>query len=231
MAIYTLLLSAPAAVAQQKGKKVEAWELHYGVQMEAMNNDTTQKEQLASLQLAQALMSGNPEEPALRCYLTDHLLRVETTGLMAAVTVMDKRDSVYYQIDSTFKKAYRHSSSMPEIETRMVGDSLVVIDPDDFEIKMLEDTSTLLGWPCRKALFTNREMPDQQIQVWYTERLPRLYWGKYKYLQQLPGCALAVFTVQGNLLLGIRAEKIRRTTLPEALFMPPAGYEVEDVSF
>lgn len=228
-----LLLLPFALTAQQQSvtPTVNAWEIQYRFHMEMIQDSTLteeDKKNAAAMQVAQLLLGDDAEKPALRCYMDQNRFRVEQNGLVSSITLADRRDTVYYIIDTSFKQAIRHSALEPAVEVQMDGDSVQVISSDDFEMSLYDDTATVSGFPCKKARFYNPLFPGQAITVWYTERIPVLYWGKYKYLQKLPGCVLAIFTQQGATNIGIRAGKAAQAQVPESLFQVPEGYEISE---
>jgi GLPGLI family protein len=231
--LLMLLLLPFALTAQQQTvtPTVNAWEIHYGFHMEMIQDSTLTEEDrknAAAMQVAQLLLGDDEEKPALRCYMEQNRFRVEQNGLVSSITLADKRDTVYYIIDTSFKQVIRHSALEPAVEVQMAGDSIQVISSEDFEMTLSDDTTTLAGFPCKKARFYNPSFPGQAITVWYTERIPVLYWGKYKYLQKLPGCPLAVFMQQGSTNIGIRVKKAAQVEVPGSLFQLPEGYEITE---
>jgi len=230
--LFMLLLSPFTLAAQQSATPtVKAWEISYGFHMEMLQDSILSEEDkknAAAMSIAQLLLGDDEEKPALRCFLEANRFRVEENGLISSITLGNKRDTVYYIVDTTFKQAIRHSALEPAVEVQMDGDSILVISSDDFEMTLHNDTTTLAGFPCKMARFYNPSFPAQAITVWYTERIPVLYWGKYKYLQKLPGCALAIFTQQGSSNIGIHVKKAVQAEVPETLFQLPEGYEMAE---
>lgn len=87
----------------------------------------------------------------------------------------------------------------------------------------------IAGLPCKRAIFSNPELPGSEIIVWYTEKVRPFYWGKYSYLKQLPGAALAIYTQQQHLMIGVQAKSIRQVSVNSDIFYPPKGYKIIEI--
>jgi len=91
-------------------------------------------------------------------------------------------------------------------------------------------TKTIAGYPCKLAIInTDPESEDNesQIEIWYTEKIPVLYWGQFSFLKNVPGAALAI-TVGEN---GFVAFNIAQESVPASFFEIPESYteyEIEE---
>ncbi|MET4081733.1 GLPGLI family protein [Pedobacter sp. UYP30] len=227
------MLFASKINAQEKTASVsEVWKIDYGLvfkSIDPLNKAKQDNGQLSELELAKALTMGDDEGPILRCYLSKGKYRVEEKGLSSSVIVYQQPDTSYYRLDTAQKVAYRSAINRPYVDVQMAGDSMIVISSDDFKLKQSEDTATVAGYFCKKAVFSMDDYPAQEITVWYSPQLPPMYWGKYTYLQKLPGCALSIFSKQQKLMVGIEAKIVEKLTVANTLFSVPTDYEKEDV--
>lgn len=225
------------ANAQQAEKEtiVPAWKITYhldfGTLQPAGVSSKGAEEQLVMMELAKSLSGSSSEAPPLTCYVNPNYIRVEQNGLGGGITIADKRDTVSFLLDSASKTATKFPAAMPNLQTQLNGDSVVLISSDDFKIKLLNDTITIAGQHCKKAIFVNPAHPENVITVWYAPGLPRLYWQKYSYLKSIPGCTLSIGTVAKGLNVGIKADTVKKVSLPESFFQPPADYTVSDSMF
>lgn len=236
--LLLILLIAGMAYAQKpaKANNIAVWKISYHLdfgsperQQEA--NTTGSEEQSVMMELAKALSGSSEDRPPLTCYVNENYLRIEQNGLGGGITLADKRDTSSYSLDTLNKTAIRYPAEIPNLQTQVDGDSLVVISSDDFKMELKNETMTIAGQLCRKAIFTNPEQGEQTITVWYAAALPRLYWQKYSYLKNIPGCALSIGTVSKGLNVGIKAGKIEKVNTSESFFQPPADYEITEGMF
>ena len=188
--LLLFLLQSLQAQNKTTAKKIQAWQVDYNLYFreDTGYTPTSPKDSVAEMtsRLMKALIQ-NDDGPMLFCYITDQKIKVEQKGMMSYTTLVNKKDTVYYVLDTAFETAYRKRST---IETTYSEDSILVIDPKDFEVTFEKERKEILGYSCKKAVFFNPKLPKATIVAWYTEEIPTLYWGKYTYLKKLPGCAL-----------------------------------------
>ncbi len=231
--LFTLLLFLLRPLplqAQNKitTKKIPAWQVDYNLYFreDTGNVPTSPKDSVAEMtsRIMKALIQ-NDDGPILLCYITDQKIRVEQKGMMSYTTLVDKRDTAYYVLDTSFETAYRKRSN---IETTYSGNSIIVIDPEDFEVTFDKERKKILGYSCKKAVFFNPALPKATIVAWYTEEIPVLYWGKYTYLKKLQGCVLLLYTRAEHKKVGITAHQIRKVDVSPSIFEVPENYKIED---
>ncbi|MBB5619052.1 GLPGLI family protein [Pedobacter cryoconitis] len=236
--LLVLLVSAIFANGQQlkKVKSVAAWKRSYALDFgQPQQKEASSKKdqgELAMMELAMSLSGSSDNSPPLICYLSPEYIRVEQRGLGGGITIADKRDTVSYLLDTVAKTAIKYPAAMPNIQTAMAGDSMMVISSADFVMQLKEGTLVIAGKACKKAVFVNPHSPENVITVWYAPELPRLYWQQYSYLKSVPGCALAIGTLSRGLNIGIKANLIEQVALAESFFIPPPTYTInEEMSY
>lgn len=236
--LLVLLVSAIFAYGQQlkKVKSVAAWKISYALDFgQPQQKEASSKKdqgELAMMELAMSLSGSSDNSPPLICYLSPEYIRVEQRGLGGGITIADKRDTVSYLLDTVAKTAIKYPAAMPNIQTAMAGDSMMVISSADFVMQLKEGTLVIAGKACKKAVFVNPHSPENVITVWYAPELPRLYWQQYSYLKSVPGCALAIGTLSRGLNIGIKANLIEQVALAESFFIPPPTYTInEEMSY
>jgi|GEM_PF-3994148 len=237
--LATLLLSGLAFIVNAQHLKKEitvpAWKIDYHLDFGPLEPATASskeaQEQLVMMEMAKSLSGSSAEAPPLTCYVNKNYIRVEQKGLGGGITIADKRDTISFLLDSTLKTATKFPAAIPNLQTQLNGDSVVFISSDDFKVELLKDTMNIAGQHCQKAIFRSPAHPENVITVWYAPGLPRLYWQKYSYLKSVPGCALSIGTTTKGLNVGIKADIVKKVSLPESFFLPPANYAVSESMF
>ena len=82
-------------------------------------------------------------------------------------------------------------------QTRVALRNCGVIDPENIEEYPItfksEESATILGFPCKLAVIEifSEDSSDEsgKVEIWYTEKIPQIFWGNYQYLNQIPGAA------------------------------------------
>lgn len=218
----------------QEIKKVKAWKVDYDMAFEMPKKNSEQmtedeKGLVAMMELGKAMSGAKEGEPILRAYVTETRMRVEQKGLIASVQVSNLEDSSSYNIYAPTKTAYKVPLATPKVSTEMQGDSMVVISTADADLRLTEETSNIAGFKCKKALLgvTVGEV-TQDITIWYTEDLPKLFWGEYSYLEDVPGMALQISTNTNGMSVGIKAGSLKEELVDDTLFTVPADYTIEE---
>lgn len=218
----------------QETKKVKAWVVNYEMALDLPKKNTDElsdedKKMIAMMELGKALSGAEEGRPLLKAYVTSNNMRVEQGGLLSSVQVSNLTDSTSYTLDSSSKIAYRVPLASPKISTEMVGDSLVVVSSADGKLRFTDDTITIANYICKKALMSI-SMGDntQDIIIWYAENLPKLFWGEYDYLENIPGLPMKVSTLTHGMEVGIKVTSLSEELVDDALFRVPANYTVED---
>jgi len=215
-------------------KKVKAWKVDYDMAFEMPKKNSEQmtedeKKLVAMMELGKAMSGTKEGEPVLRAYVTETRMRVEQKGLIASVQVSNLEDSSSYNIYAPTKTAYKIPLATPKISTEMQGDSMVVISTTDADLRLTEETSNIAGFECKKALLgvTVGEV-TQDITIWYAEDLPKLFWGEYSYLEDVPGMALQISTDTNGMSVGIKAGSLKEELVDDTLFTVPVDYTIEE---
>jgi len=230
-----LLISANFNSARaQEIKKVKAWIVNYEIAFDLPKKNTDElsdedKKMIAMMELGRALSGTEEGKPLLKAYVTSSNMRVEQGGLLSSVQLSNLTDSISYTLDSSSKTAYRVPLASPKVSAEMVGDSLVVVSSADGKIRFTDDTTTIAGHVCRKALMA-MEVGDntQDIIIWYAENLPKLFWGEYDYLEKIPGLTMKVSTLTHGMEVGMKVTSLSEELVDDELFNVPADYTMED---
>jgi len=232
-----LLWIIPFQGLAQASKKIKTWVVSYDLVYDMPNKKTTdlskeEKQTMAIMELAKAMGGGKDGEPLLQIYANKQAIRVEQKGISRSVQISNLIDSTSFLLDSASSTAYRVPLASPKIDTRFVGDSMVVVSSQDAEIQFTDDTSHIAGFACKKAFMSIKVgKMTQNITIWYAPELPQVFWGEYDYLERIPGLALKISTETQGMDMGIVATTVKEDELDEEFFSLPPSYKVEEGFF
>ena len=88
------------------------------------------------------------------------------------------------------------------------------------QIKYLEETKTVAGYTCHKAMVTDA---NGTTTLWYTKELGMF---KHKDYETLDGFPLEYETAQNNMHLNMQATVVEKGSVADNLFTIPDGYQV-----
>lgn len=228
--LLNLAVFFAGAQTKQPGQVIASWKITYDLELtssEPAKTPAAQNEQRRQLkQLTQSLSSATDNTPPLVGFVSKEYIRIEQTGIGGGITLADKRKTVSYLLDTVTHVATQYPLHKNTTQKKQTGDSLMVISSKNFVMKLLPDTMTIAGKLCKKATFTVPNKPKDLITVWYAPDMPRLYWEKYSYLKQLPGCTLAISTVSHGMNVGIQASMVEEMNVPEEFYLVPGTYKI-----
>ena len=219
-------------VRAQGTNREKAWVVDYEVVFDLPKRDAHEltyedKQMIAMMELGKAMSGADQGKSVLKAYVTPTHIRVEQGGLLSTIQVSNIMDSTSFLLDSASKVAYRSPLASPKISSDMVGDSLVVISSADREWYFSDDTLTIAGHLCKKAVMRiSAGYEAQDMIIWYAENMPKLFWGEYDYLEDIPGLAMRIATVQHGMEIGVQVRDIHEESVDAALFEVPADYTV-----
>ena len=225
---------------KQSMDSVLVWHLSYRLSADVTNMASKAKIKNGRIPTAFKVLSKTsnrlePKDspgPALDIWVTDSLERVESVSMLGRTTfLIHKNDSLQrqLQLDRTTQTAYLGVMGLPTVS--LVGDSVIIIDPKDFNLHLTDKTDTLLHMEAKYAYYdSNTPYVDKQINVWYTDKVPAIYWDKYNYLRALPGAALIILATVGKAQIGITLSAARQVLVAKDFFEVPSGYKLVDYS-
>lgn len=218
----------------QEIKKVKAWVVGYDIAFDMPKKDSEsmteeEKQMIAMMELGKAMSGTKEGEHLLKAYVTESKMRIEQKGIISSVQISNLEDSSSYNLYAESKTASRTAMATAKINTEMVGDSMVVVNAADAKVRLTDEIAEIAGFTCKKALL-GMTVGDvtQDITIWYAEKLPKLFWGEYSYLEDVPGMALKIFTNTNGMDVGIKATSIKETLVDDTLFTIPTDYIIED---
>lgn len=234
--LFIALVGSNNAQAQQV-KKVKAWVVGYEMTFDMPKKDSEsmteeEKQLVAMMELGKAMSGVKEGESLLKAYVTSDKMRVEQKGIISSVQISNFQDSSSYTLHAETKTAYRTALATPKLSTEMSGDSLIILNSADAKMRFTDETTEIAGFTCKKALM-GMQVGDieQDVTIWYAEKLPKLVWGEYGYLDDIPGMALKISTNTSGMDVGINASFLKEELVDDTLFTIPADYTIEEDSF
>ncbi|MDM8177343.1 MULTISPECIES: WG repeat-containing protein [Olivibacter] len=222
------------SVQAQEIKKVKAWVVGYDIAFDMPRKDSetmTEEEQqmVAMMELGKAMSGAKEGEPLLKAYVTANKMRIEQKGIVSSVQISNLEDSISYNLYAETETAYRTALATPKVSTEMKGDSMIVVSSADGKLRFSDETMEIHGFSCKKAILEmNVGDVKQDMTIWYAEKLPKLFWGEYDYLEKIPGMALKISTNTNGMDVGIKAASVKEELVDDTLFTIPAHYTIED---
>lgn len=201
------------------------------LQDEATESDD--ESQLMMALLAEAF--GADGKPQVQAWVNKQFIRVETQGIGENIQITDRNAGESYILYPSVKTYTKSEDAVDKVNIYETEDDIVVTSTADFPIRFVADTSkTIAGYPCKLAVlqFEAEELEldsteEAQLEIWYNESLPSLYWGEYAYLKDIPGAALYI----GAFGIGIEASAVNEVAFDATLFDIPEEYTLQDDPF
>lgn len=221
-------LSDPATQA----KLAEAREAMKSPEMQAMLQANPQMKAMMEQQLAALSNSSGGADPLAGLFPKGFTLQikgarslVKTDGGPALGDVLTHADqNISYQLDRN-ARTYRKLAADPLKESS-----------GDYKVTPTSDTAKVLGYACKRYLVeTTGTGEKMSYSVWATEdisgldaaSLRRLNFGKSgsAFLSQINGVPLKIDAITPQAKLFMVATSVKNETLPDALFVIPAGFK------
>lgn len=159
------------------------------------------KKELAATALM-AMMFQNEEKPIAQAWVNNDFLRVNQSLLDDSYQITNKNTGDSYNVYPSTKQY----TTTVAASDKLIAFGDAYFEVSDLPIEYIENaTKDILGYTCKLAKIKfEAEDQDIELEIWYTEDLPKLYWGEYAYLETLPGAALQITTMG----IGIEASEI-----------------------
>lgn len=101
----------------------------------------------------------------------------------------------------------------------------VNVNFNNSKLELVMDTTTILGFPCQKALITTQE--GSTFVIWYTKSIMPAYREFQQMGKTLPGLMMEYETQLGSVKVRYRISQLLVNPVPQALFdIPTSGYRV-----
>jgi GLPGLI family protein len=93
------------------------------------------------------------------------------------------------------------------------------------KLELLTDTTTILGYPCQKAIVTTKD--GTAFAIWYTKAIVPAYREFQQMGKTLPGLMMEYEAQLGSLKVRYRISQLSVNPVPQALFdIPTKGYRI-----
>lgn len=93
------------------------------------------------------------------------------------------------------------------------------------KLELIADTTTILGYPCQKAMITTQE--GITYSIWYTRSVMPAYREFQQMGKTLPGLMMEYEATLGSLKVRYRIKQLVTSPVPQAMFdIPTTGYRV-----
>lgn len=221
-------LADPAMQAQMK----QAQEAMKSPEMQAMLQANPQMKAMMEQQMAALAKAGASGDPLVGLFPKGFTLQlkgprslVKTEGgptIGDVLTLADK--NISYQIDRT-ARTYRKFASDPLKETAGA-----------YKITPTSETAKVLGYTCKRHVVETTDAGEKMTySVWATNEikgldaasLRRLNFGKSgsEFMSQIEGVPLKIDAVTPQAKLFMVATSVKSESLPDSLFVLPAGFK------
>ncbi|QNK64759.1 hypothetical protein H7F33_09890 [Pedobacter sp. PAMC26386] len=223
--VMLLLMQSSRVCSQQTRKKLEGWEIKYGLLIQNIPLDDSDGGKLLE-GFIKDMMLAEREKGYFTCYVTDQQMRTEEKSSADRVTLSRKGDAFYYILNHGKKEASRKFRDASYVEEEMEDNIAIVISAGDYKVSFSDEEKCILGFSCRKAIFINPKIPGVEIVVWYTDKIPSHYRGREAYLRQLPGSALEIYSQENGMRIGMMAIRVKKIKIDEDIFSIPSDYRI-----
>lgn len=212
--IFTFIFTAclfQISFAQQEVNKID-----YSISIEE-----SFKEKLKELEanetdpsdLFRTILEDMEGEIVLEAWIGKSANKIKSNLFQDWVYMRDTEAKTLFRIDTTTER-YSEIAYLPE-------------NIEEYPITFKsEESATILGFPCKLAVIEifSEDSSDEsgKVEIWYTEKIPQIFWGNYQYLNQIPGAALKIST-QG---VAFYAKNIEKLKVSNDYFQVPKNYSI-----
>lgn len=159
-------------------------------------------------------------EYAMRAWVNAEYIKLSPQDVDNGIEIINKKTSKSFLL-------------FPALEQyHVTNDGTEMDDSEDtgINVELIAGKSkNIAGYDCKLALiktdFNVEDMENYVIEIWYTEKIPSIYWNQFSFLKQIPGAVLQV-SLDGN---GFIATDIAQETLKDNEFSIPENYTEYEV--
>lgn len=164
-----------------------------------------------------SLLAEMEGKPLMEVWISEHQNKIHNLYFPPTLQLRDTKNKTLFFLDS-LSKSFSKEVYAPESEFNL----RVNLDS--------ETTEMIAGFPSKLATIelqddSNAEQPES-VEVWYTDKIPAIFWGKYQYLDRIPGLALRVNAFGA----AFQVMEISKTQVPENFFDIPSDYTDEELT-
>jgi len=209
--LAAILLSSSFAFAQsQKGTRIN-YRSFVTVQ------EVTDAQDAAAAAVDGGRVESTSDDDFIQTWVNNNFIRIMTKGNEDTVQLIDKKNhSSTILINSLEQYVNIYNNAEEEATFLEFSPSQIKLIPNE--------KKTIAGYPCKlaKIEITNDYSDEPTVlDIWYTEKIPPVYWGDFEIFKKLPGAALEV-NISGT---GIEATLIQAEEIDESLLSIPENFE------
>lgn len=228
--LFLLLLSiliSNSLLAQKNNFYKLSYAFFIDESLKHINPETEQdpkKKELAQI-AAVAMLFQEENKPIAEAWTSNENIRVSSSLYDDTYQVTNKKTGESFLIDPS-NETY---IPIPAVTSGVLG---ILEQPNTTGLSytiIKGKTKKIANYNCKLAVF-EVGIPgssNQQIEVWFTDKIPSLYWGEYDYLEKIPGVALHI----SSMGIGIQAQQITVEKNDPTLFEIPAGYTEQEADY
>lgn len=158
------------------------------------------------------------DEPVITAWVNNDFIKIQPLGEDPTIILHTKRDK-----KTVFMNALQQQYIL--VDPELIASATA----NDYPITFVKgQQKEIAGYTCKLAQVSINDTEEEDtptiIDVWYTEKLPNLYWGDFEYLEKIPGAMLSI-SVEGN---GFRAQNVQAEEVAASEFTIPEDYEKVD---
>lgn len=182
----------------------------------------SQKVLLAAVMMIQVFQED--DKPLAEVWGNKEFVKAQSNLSSNQFELTDKKNNIQYLVYPASTQYYKNER--PENVPLALAEELENSD-NELPFEFTDQTKEIAGYTCKlaKMIFEEEEAPNTPItlEVWYTEKLPSVYWGEYYYLKNIPGAALEITTMG----IGISADKVAIDNSPNLFDIPDHYTQIE----
>ena len=147
-----------------------------------LDNETDKVKKELAMVAMMAMSFQEEGQPVAQAWVTKEKLRVNNSLFQKSYQITDKisqESYVVYPEYKTYTKTVPATDKLLDIEGTYTSAS-------DLPFEIVEGQSkTIAGYSCKLAKITLAlDSFATHIEIWFTDKLPNLYWGEYAYLEK-----------------------------------------------
>ncbi|WP_159451825.1 WG repeat-containing protein [Sphingobacterium psychroaquaticum] len=165
-------------------------------------------------------IDASADDIILQGWTNPNYIKIQSDGEMETIIIHNRKNRQTYFL---YPEHEQYVDANPE--------NTASATTDEYPIKYIAgQQKNIAGYACKLAQLNLRhDTPEEDpiiVDIWYTEKIPVLYWGDFDYLEKLPGAALSISS-SGN---GFIAANVIAENVELSQFEVPENYtEVDNV--
>ena len=160
----------------------------------------------------------NPDNYYFRAWFNDTFIKVSVNEQPSRLQIINKKTDRSFLLFPESEQYYIYNEGNDK-----EGGKQDVESEEKIEF-VPGKTKTIAGIPCKLAILTGEFYLQgeelSKIEVWYSEKLPKLYWDNFAFLKEIPGAVMELKIGE----IGLIAYKLTQESLSNSEFEIPSYY-------